>query len=216
MYVLPLNWLNWRTTYLRQVIVFVIKMYRETIQKVIEQAISVLESGGVVLYPADTIWGIGCDAQDIDAIGKVYRIKDRLHTKPLIVLVADLEQLYQVAATVHPRIDTLLHYHERPLTIIYPNTRTPFQHLAAKDGSIGVRVVRSGICQELLIDYGRPLVSTSANLAGEPNPTHFGTVSTSIINQVDYVFPAYTEKGITGTPSVIARYDENGELDFLR
>jgi L-threonylcarbamoyladenylate synthase len=191
-------------------------MYRETIQKVVEQAISVLESGGVILYPADTIWGIGCDAQHIEAIAKVYLIKDRLRTKPLIILVANLEQLYQVASTVHPRIDTLLHYHERPLTIIYPSARNTFQHLAAKDGSIAVRVVRSGICQDLITEYGRPLVSTSANLAGEPSPTHFGTVSTSIINQVDYVFPAYTEKGISGVPSVIARYDENGELDFLR
>jgi L-threonylcarbamoyladenylate synthase len=191
-------------------------MYREAILKVIEQTISVLQSGGVILFPADTIWGIGSDASDQEAIGKIYTIKGRSLHKPLIVLVSDLEQLYAVASTVHPRVDTLLHYHDRPLTVIYPGTKKEFRHLAAKDGTIGVRLVKSGFCHDLISNYGRPLVSTSANLAGEDYPTNFGSVSTSIISKVDYALPAFTEKNITGTPSVIARYDDNGELEFLR
>lgn len=191
-------------------------MYRESIQKVIEHAVFILRSGGVILYPADTIWGIGCDAADTDAIQKVYNIKSRNPANPLIVLVSDLDQLYEVAASVHPRIDTLLHYHERPLTVIYPAVRDSFEHLAAKDGSIAVRVVKSGFCHELISDYGHPLVSTSANLSGEETPVHFGSISSQILSKVDFALPAFTEKDITGTPSVIARYDENGELDFLR
>lgn len=191
-------------------------MYPETILKAIEHAVHVLAEGGILLYPADTIWGIGCDASNIDAVNRVYDIKGRSSIKPLIVLVPDIEQLFQVAATVHPRIDTLLYYHERPLTVIYPSATKAYAHLAAKNGSIAVRVVKSGFCHDLLTAYGKPLVSTSANLTGETSPTKFGSISSYIIDEVDYALPAFTEKDMTGTPSVIARYDKNGELEFLR
>jgi L-threonylcarbamoyladenylate synthase len=191
-------------------------MYREHIQKVIEQAIHVLETGGVILYPADTIWGIGCDARIKSAVNKVHDIKGSHNKKPLIVLVSDLDHLYAVVTSVHPRIDSLLHYHERPLTVIYPEARNEYLHLAAPDGSIGVRVVKSGFCHELIASYNAPLVSTSANKTGEPPPSKFGSISSQIISLVDYAAPAFTEKDVTGRPSVIARYDENGELDFLR
>lgn len=191
-------------------------MNRETIQKVIEQTIFVLQRGGVILYPADTIWGIGCDATDPEAVKRVYAVKGRSYTKPLIVLVADLDQLYDVVKTVHPRVDTLLHYHERPLTIIYPKAKEIYSHLAGPDGSIGVRIVTSGFCHDLLVMYGKPLVSTSANLSGEVSPLNFGNISSDIISAVDFALPAFTEMDLTGRPSAIARYDENGELDFLR
>ena len=191
-------------------------MNRETIQKVIEQAIFTLQGGGVLLYPADTIWGIGCDATNQDAVQRVYSIKGRAYNKPLIVLVSSLDQLYEVVKHVHPRVDTLLHFHERPLTIIYPGAKEEYQHLAGPDGSIGVRIVTSGFCQDLLAAYGKPLVSTSANLSGEASPVKFGNISSAIISAVDLALPAFTEKDLTGRPSVIARYDEQGELDFLR
>ena len=191
-------------------------MHGEYIQKVIDQAILVLEKGGVLLYPADTIWGIGCDASLEKSVNKVFEIKGRENQKPLIVLVPDLEQLYAIVTSVHPRIDALLHYHERPLTIIYPSARSEYQHLAGPDGTIGVRVVKSGFCHDLLSAYHHPLVSTSANRSGDPSPSKFGSVSSFIISQVDFAVPAFTEKDITGKPSVIARYDENGELEFLR
>lgn len=191
-------------------------MNRETIQKVIEQAVVVLRNGGVLLYPADTIWGIGCDARNADAVNKVNEIKGRNAAKPLIVLCADIRQLYDVASSVHPRVDTLLHYHERPLTIIFPGAHESYRHLAAKDGTIGVRVVKSGFCHELLTSFGWPMISTSANVTGEAHPSKFGSISSAIMREVDYALPAFTEKDITGTPSVIAKYDENGELEFLR
>lgn len=191
-------------------------MNKEYVQKVIEHAVNVLQRGGVILYPADTIWGIGCDATDQVAINRIYDIKGREKQKPLIVLVSDLEQLYDVAATVHPRVDTLLHFHERPLTIIYPAAKSEYEHLAALDGSIAVRIVNSGCCHQLISAFGHPIISTSANVSNAESPVRFGSVSSQIISQVDYAFPAFTEKDITGRPSVIARYDENGELDFLR
>ncbi len=191
-------------------------MHYDHIQKVIDQAIIILKQGGVLLYPADTIWGIGCDATIRSAVEKVYDIKGRESQKPLIILVSDLEQLYSVVTSVHPRIDTLLHFHERPLTIIYPKAKNEYLHLAGKDGSLAVRLVKSGFCHDLIAAYQHPLVSTSANRSGEPSPTKFGSISSQIISFVDYAVPAFTEKDITGLPSVIARYDENGELDFLR
>ena len=191
-------------------------MNTESEQKIIDEAISYLKRGSVILYPADTIWGIGCDAEDTQAIRKVYDIKGRSYDKPLIVLVSSIAQLYQVVDSVHPRIDTLLTLHERPLTIIYPQASAPFRHLAAENGSIGVRVVRSGFCHNLIETYGKPLVSTSANISSAPSPTTFGTISFEVINQVDYALPASTEKDMSGMPSVIAKYDANGELDFLR
>jgi L-threonylcarbamoyladenylate synthase len=189
---------------------------KESLEKIIEHAVSILKSGGVLLYPADTIWGIGCDATNKEAIKRVYDIKGRDYTKPLIILVSNIAQLYSVVPAVHPRIETLLHFHERPLTVIYPKVNEAYKHLAAKDGSIGVRIVKAGFCRKLLEAYQQPLVSTSANLSGEPSPSKFGTVSTEIIAKVDYALPAFTEKGLTGVPSVIARYDANGELDFIR
>lgn len=168
------------------------------------------------MYPADTIWGIGCDAADRDAIARLYTIKGRDMNRPLIVLVSDLDQLYEVAAEVHPRIDTLLHYHERPLTVVYPSAHESYSHLAASDGSIAVRIVKSGFCHELIAAYGHPLVSTSANFSGERSAVTFEMISPDLIARVDYVLPAFTERDITGAPSAIARYDENGELDFLR
>ena len=191
-------------------------MNKENLQKIIDQAISILREGGVLLYPADTIWGIGCDAVNKEAVKKVYEIKGRSYNKPLIVLVSSVSQLYEVVSGVHPRIDTLLHLHERPLTVIYPEARELFRHLAAEDGSIGVRVVKAGFCHELLEAFGHPLVSTSANISGTPSPTKFGTISSEIISQVDLALPAFAEKDMTGTASVIARYDANGELDFIR
>jgi len=191
-------------------------MNRISLQEVIRQSMEALSAGGVLLYPADTIWGIGCDATLPESIKRVYAIKGRDFQKPLIVLVHNLDQLYEVVARIHPRIDNLLHVHQRPLTIVYPEARPAYQHLAAPDGSIGVRLVRPGFCQDLIKAYGKPLVSTSANVSGEASPTRFGTVSTSIIHQVDYVVPAFAEKGITGAPSVVAKYDQQGELDFLR
>ncbi|MEO6133399.1 MAG: L-threonylcarbamoyladenylate synthase [Saprospiraceae bacterium] len=191
-------------------------MLQDHIQKVIDQAVFVLEHDGVILYPADTIWGIGCDATSEKAVSKIYDIKGREFQKPLIVLVSTLDQLYSVVSSVHPRIDTLLHFHERPLTVIYPQAKKEYMHLAAKDGSLGVRIVRAGFCHDLISSYQRPLVSTSANRSGEPSPSKFGTISSQIISLVDFSVPAFTEKDITGMPSVIARYDENGELDFLR
>lgn len=191
-------------------------MNREQFQRIIDQAVQVLQRGGTLLYPADTIWGLGCDATNPDAIDRIYAIKDRVPDKPFIVLVADLEQLYDVAASVHPRVDTLLHFHERPLTVIYPKAKPAYQHLTATNGSIAVRIVRTGVCHELLSAFGNPLISTSANFSGEPSPIHFGMISSRLMSMVDYVFPAYTEKDMTGRPSVIATYDENGELDFLR
>lgn len=191
-------------------------MNTESEQKIIQEAINYLQRGCVILYPADTIWGIGCDAEDTEAIKKVYDIKGRSYDKPLIVLVSSIAQLYEVVDSVHPRIDTLLTLHERPLTIIYPRAKASFQHLAAKNGSLGVRVVKSGFCHDLIEAYGKPLVSTSANISSAPSPTTFGTISFDVINQVDYALPAFTEKDMKGIPSVIASYDANGELEFLR
>ena len=191
-------------------------MNKESEQKIIDQTIEFLQHGSVILYPADTIWGIGCDATNAEAVKKVYEIKGRNFNKPLIVLVSSLQQIYEVVESVHPRVDTLLTLHERPLTIIYPKAREAFNHLAAQDGSLGVRVVKNCFCHNLIEAYGKPLVSTSANISGAAAPTDFGSISSEIISQVDFSVPAFTEKGLKGIASVIARYDENGELEFLR
>jgi L-threonylcarbamoyladenylate synthase len=189
---------------------------RISLHEAIRQACEVLARGGIILYPADTIWGIGCDATDAGAIRRLEAIKERGPGKGWITLVHSLEQLYDVVARIHPRVDTLLHHHERPLTVIYPEARPAYRHLTAEDGSLAVRVVRPGFCKDLLEAYGRPLVSTSANLSGMPAPTAFGGISTEIIRQADYSVPAYFDKDMTGMASVIARYDPQGDLEFLR
>lgn len=177
---------------------------------------TILEDGGLILYPTDTIWGIGCDATDPKAVEKVYELKQRDRNKPLIILVDSIEMMKQYVLHVHPRIDTLLLHHVRPLTVVFDGACNLPANLVSADGSIGIRVVQDDSCKKLITHLGKPIVSTSANLSNEPFPNNFGEISSAIIQGVDYVFKQRRYEKEPKEPSVIVKAQDNGELIFLR
>lgn len=187
-----------------------------TVQDNIKEISGILQTGGVILYPTDTIWGLGCDATNEKAIQAINRIKKRKPGKPLIILVNSVEMLKEYVPDVHPRVETLLLLHKRPLTVIHSKYHGLPSILSGGQESIGVRIVQDDFCQELISDLGVPIVSTSANVATQPAPRHFGEITSDIFKRVDYVVRYRQEDKTTTEPSVIVTYDENGELVFLR
>jgi L-threonylcarbamoyladenylate synthase len=182
----------------------------------IEEIVAILQQGGLILYPTDTIWGIGCNALNVDSIDKIYRIKNRSKLKPLIVLVDGIQMLKRFVKDIHPRVETLLSFHAKPLTIIYDQPAGLPISLLGQSGSIAIRIIKDSFCQSIIKSLGCPLVSTSANISGAPFPNHFGEISSEIIQQMDYVVKYKQDIKESGSPSVVASYDKKGELIFIR
>jgi len=176
----------------------------------------VLVKGGLLLYPTDTIWGIGCDATNAAAIKEIYTLKKRDLSQKFIILVDSIEMLKDYVQEVPPKIDNLLLYHERPLTVIYENAKNLPDILISDDGSIAIRVVVDGFCKDMIHQFGKPIVSTSANVSGAPFPQTFGGISSEIIQGVDYVVKHKQNSKITSEPSVLIKLSKKGELIFLR
>lgn len=179
-------------------------------------AVKVIRNGGVVLYPTDTIWGIGCDATNARAIDKIYVAKNRKDGKSLIILVADVEMLFNYVDNIPPTAIDLIHSYNKPLTIIYPLSKNLPRNLPAADGSIAVRIPRTKFCLDILKLFGKPIISTSANLTGEPAPVIFSNVSTEIRNKVDYTVYHGRDEIREPVPSTIIRLYNNGDFETIR
>lgn len=182
----------------------------------LEDIIAVLDSGGLILYPTDTIWGIGCDATNPEAVQKVYELKKRALSKPCILLVDTMDTAKNYVEEVHPRMQNLLQYHTRPLTVIYPLAKNLPPISMDSSGSVAIRIALGGFAQQLLRAYGKPLIATSANLSNEPFPANFGEISSSVIKGVDYVVKSHQFDKEQKEPSVIVKIDSEGEFEFLR
>jgi L-threonylcarbamoyladenylate synthase len=177
---------------------------------------ALLEKGSVICYPTDTIWGIGCDALNEEAIARVSQIKGRAPEKGYVLLVSSIDMLKKYATRVHPRLETLLSFHQRPLTVIYDRTTGLPGSVKAPNGSVAIRVAQDQFCQELIEAFGRPILSTSANKSGEPFPPTFGGISSEILGAVDYVVKFRQDDKEPGEPSAIAKLDRHMELEFIR
>ena len=182
----------------------------------IPEVVEVLQKGGIVLYPTDTIWGLGCDALNEKAIEKIYKIKRRPPSAPLIVLVDSIEMLKRHVTRLHPRIESLLAVHAKPLTIVYSEVNGLPGSLYSEKKTIGIRITGDPFCKEMIHQLGRPVVSTSANVAGQAWPKGFGEISSEIIKASNYVVRHRREEKHTGEPSVVATYNRKGNLQFLR
>lgn len=176
----------------------------------------VLEKGGLLLYPTDTIWGIGCDATNAAAIEKIYTLKKRDLSQKFIILVDSVEMIRNYVHEVPPKIDNLLLYHERPLTVIYEKAKNLPEILVSDDGSIAIRIVTDDFCKDMINQFGKPIVATSANVSGQPFPPNFGGVSSDIIQGVNYVVKHKQNSKIASQPSVLIKLSDKGELIFLR
>lgn len=175
-----------------------------------------LEQGKVILYPTETIWGLGCDATQVDAIRQIDAIKQRPAGKTYILLVDGPQMLEEYVAYLPPKASKLVDYHERPLTIIYEQPINLPHSLLAPDGSIAIRVTRDPFCKALITALGKPIVSTSANTSGKPFPTSFSTIEPRIKEAVDAIAEYRQKEESENTPSTIVKVVDGEELIFIR
>jgi len=182
----------------------------------IRKAIAMLEKGKTLLYPTDTIWGLGCDATNPRAVEKIYLIKKRKENKSLIVLLDSADKLEQYALDVPQVAYDLIRNYTSPLTVIYPNARGLAKNVIAEDGSIAIRVVRDEFCRKMIEGFGKPIVSTSANISGEPAPLAFSKISEEVKKGVDHII-SYNQHFVNRTkPSTIIRIRRDGTFEVIR
>jgi len=182
----------------------------------IKRSCQVLQQGGVILYPTDTVWGIGCDACNRDAVARIYKIKQREDSKSMLALIDSPTQLYRYVAEAPDIALDLMAVSDRPLTIIYSNARNVAPNLLAADGSLGIRVTTEPFSQALCRSLKRPVVSTSANISGQPAPTIFSEISETIRQAVDYIVDYRRNDTTKSHPSSIIKLENNGIIKIIR
>lgn len=182
----------------------------------VEKAVQALRQGKTILYPTDTIWGIGCDATDSAAVDKVYRIKKRPDAKSLIILVASERDILQYVAAPDPAVFDFIEAQSRPTTIIFDNAIGLPHNLVSADGSIAIRIVQDAFCRHLIKRLQKPIVSTSANISGQPSPQGFHSVSSQIKESVDHVVTWRQDDNEPAQPSQIIKWNNGGAPTIIR
>ncbi|MBO7371620.1 MAG: threonylcarbamoyl-AMP synthase [Bacteroidales bacterium] len=188
----------------------------EDLKQEIDAAVKVLKEGGVILYPTDTVWGIGCDATDKDAVARVFEIKQRSDAKSLITLVADADMIGRYVKVIPQMAIELIEVNDKPMTIIYPGAMGLAENVVAEDGSVGIRVPQSEFCRQLCRRFGGAIVSTSANISGEEAPASFEDINAAILDEVDHIVDPCYEEGATGISSQIIKVGLDGEVKVIR
>jgi len=182
----------------------------------IQKALEALRAGGLILYPTDTIWGIGCDATNQAAVEKVYALKGRDPGKSFIVLLHDENQLNSYVTEVPEVAYQLIEYADRPMTIVYSGAKNLAPNVPAADGSVGIRIVRHPFCEQLLQRFRKPILSTSANISGRPAPGNYSEIEGDIHNGVDYIVAYGRDDSQLSLPSVVIKLDASGRFSFIR
>jgi len=182
----------------------------------VEKAGAILKSGGTILYPTDTIWGIGCDATRPESVKKIYLIKQRADSKSMLVLINGITMLEEYIESIPAQALELIERTEKPTTIIYPGARKLASNLQASDGSIGIRLTSDTFCRKLIEFTGFPLVSTSANISGEHSPGTFHQIKAHVREQVDYVVNWRQDETTASSPSAIIKLEKDGTITTLR
>jgi len=184
--------------------------------KEILAATEILQKGGNILYPTDTIWGIGCDATNKEAVSRIYSIKQRRDEKSMLILLDNADKLYDYVKQVPDIAWNLIEVADKPLTLIYPDAQNLAENLIAEDGSIGIRIVKDEFCRKLISRFGKPVVSTSANFSGTPWPPNFRKIDRNILKLVDYVVKFRQKDEARGKPSGIIKLGSGGEVHVIR
>jgi L-threonylcarbamoyladenylate synthase len=182
----------------------------------VKAALAVLQKGGVILYPTDTIWGLGCDAGNEDAVRRIYNIKNRIDSKSMLVLMENAALLERYVDEVPEIAYDLIELSDKPLTIIYDGAKNLAKNLIAEDGSIGIRLTTEAFSSDLIRRFKRPIVSTSANISGKPSPACFDEIDQEIIDAVDYVVNYRQDDTQKAVPSSIMKLGRGGEVKIIR
>ncbi|UEG49827.1 threonylcarbamoyl-AMP synthase [Ferruginibacter lapsinanis] len=182
----------------------------------IENCITVLEAGGTILYPTDTIWGIGCDATNADAVSKVYQLKNRPDEKSLIILLADERDILTYVTQPNPEIFDYIKGIQKPTTVIYEGAIGLAENLISADGSIAIRIVKDLFCKHLIKRFRKPIVSTSANISGYPSPLVYNDIDIKIKKGVDYIVQHRQEDMAPSNPSAIVKLNKDGSFTVIR
>lgn len=178
-------------------------------------ALEHLKKGNLILYPTDTVWGIGCDATNADAVARIYKLKNREESKAMLCLVSDIKMLEKHIDTVPEAAYTILQYADKPTTIIYDSPAGVAENLIGEDNTLGIRVVAKGFAHQLIRKYRKPIVSTSANKSGEITPRNFKEISPDILAGVDYIVNLQNEKS-QAKPSSVIRIKSDGQVQVIR
>lgn len=185
-------------------------------QNDIEKCLMALREGGIILYPTDTVWGIGCDATDAKAIERIFRLKKRSDNRAMIVLVAEQRDVLRYVANPDPKVFEYLEEVTKPTTVIYPGALGLAENLTGKDGSIAIRICREEFCQNLLKRFRKPIVSTSANLSGIHSPAKFEEIPLEIKIGVDYIVEFRQDETVASEPSSVIKWNKDGSVSVLR
>ncbi len=187
----------------------------ENLNQEIHKAYEVIKEGGIILYPTDTVWGIGCDATNPEAVAKIYKLKQRAETQSMIVLMNGEKMMYNVFKDIPEVAWQIMDLSEKPTTIILDKPRYVAPNLIATDNTLGIRIVKEPFCFKLMEKMKKPLVSTSANISGQPTPKTFKEISPEIIKGVDYVVNLHHDK-IAGKPSTIIKLTNDAQVKIIR
>lgn len=182
----------------------------------IKKCLSTLKKGGTLIYPTDTIWGIGCDSTAESAVEKIYQVKKRDPAQSMLILVSDIHMVLNYVSNIPDEAVDIMTKSTRPVTLIYPKAKNLAANLIAKDGSIGIRIPTDDFCLELIRQFGKPIVSTSANYNGQPFPANFLEIDPKLLNSVDYVVQWRQEDRKTALPSSIYKIEPGGEILTIR
>ncbi len=182
----------------------------------INNALKVLREGGVILYPTDTVWGLGCDATDREAVAKVFRIKNREDSKSLIVLVNGFAMLERYVEEIPEIASQILEVADKPVTIIYPKGKNLAGNACSEDGSVGIRIASDSFCNDLITKFRKPIVSTSANFSGSPSPHNFSEIEKAIIESAGYTVNFRRQDNKKYKPSSIVKIENDGSIKIIR
>lgn len=178
-------------------------------------SIEKLKDQKIILYPTDTVWGIGCDATSEVAVDKIYKIKNRAETKSLIILVNSIEMLQEYIPFIPDAVSEILKTATMPTTIVYPNPKGLAKNVIASDNTVAIRIVKHDFCEEIIQKLGKPIVSTSANISGAPTPKSFSEISQAILDSVDYVVDLQQDSN-TGKSSRILKINTDDSIEVIR
>ena len=189
--------------------------YTSPLNHEVHKAYEIIKEGGIILYPTDTVWGIGCDATNPTAVAKIYKLKKRAETQSMIVLMNGEKMIYNVFKDIPEVAWQIIDLSENPTTLVLDKPRNIAANLIAPDQTLGIRIVKEPFCFKLLEKMKKPLVSTSANISGQPTPKSFKEISPEIIKGVDYVVNLHHDK-IAGKPSTIIKLSLDNQVKIIR